>query len=271
MKRVFLVLLATVFSLSLFSQEEESDDLSKKIQNPIASLISVPFQNNSDFGVQLYDPVQQVYFTGTKNTLNIQPVIPFNLSEKVTLIARTIIPIISLPLDIDKTQSGLGDINMSLYLTPGNPGKVIFGAGLALGLPTAMHSNILGSGKFSMGPGIVALVQPGTWTIGGLAQNTWSVAGDEDRADVNLFYSQIFITKGLQKGWYINTAPIITANWEAESGSQWTLPLGAGAGRLFKLGKLPVNAQVGYYGYVVKPKNGPNSQLRVQAVLLFPK
>ena len=115
------------------------------------------------------------------------------------------------------------------------------------------------------------MVQPGTWTIGALAQNTWSFAGNENRSDINYFYSQIFITKGLQKGWYINSAPIITANWEAESGNQWTLPLGAGVGRLFTIGKQPINAQVGYYSYVVKPENWATSELRVQVVLLFPK
>lgn len=263
MKRITSILLLAVLSLSLFAQEEGGEDLSKKIQNPIASLISVPFQNNSDFGFGEYNR--------TKNTLNIQPVVPFGLGDKVNLIVRTIIPIISLPLDIDDSKSGLGDINMSLYFTPAKSNKVIYGVGVAMGLPTAMHANILGTGKFSVGPGIIALTQPGTWTIGALAQNTWSVAGKAERADVNLFYSQIFITKGLQKGWYLNTAPIITANWEASKGNQWTFPLGAGAGRLFKLGQLPINAQLGYYAYVVKPDGGPSSQLRAQIVLLFPK
>lgn len=270
MKLLFSTLLVVFFSFALFAQED-ADELAKKIQNPIASLISVPFQNNSDFGLLQYDPLQEIYYKGTRNTLNIQPVVPFSLGQKVTLIARTIIPIISLPLDIDSNQSGLGDINMSLYLTPSKPSKVIYGAGLAMGLPTAMHPKVLGSEKFSMGPGFVVLVQPGTWTVGGLAQNTWSVAGDEDRADINLFYSQIFITKGLQKGWYINSAPIITANWESESGNRWTIPIGAGVGKLFKINKLQIDGQLGYYAYAVKPDSGPESQLRAQVVLLFPK
>lgn len=260
MKTKLILLAAFLMAVMLVSAQD--DDLSKKIQNPIASLISVPFQNNTEFGYGADDR--------TLNTLNIQPVIPFNLTEKVNLITRTIIPIKRLPLDIDDSKSGLGDINMSLYLTPAKPSKVIWGAGLALGVPTATH-DVLGSQKWSAGPGFVALVQPGTWTIGALAQNTWSFAGDENRSDINYFYSQIFITKGLQKGWYINSAPIITANWEADSGNQWTLPLGAGAGRLCTIGKLPVNAQVGYYSYVVKPDGWAYSELRVQLVLLFPK
>ena len=88
---------------------------------------------------------------------------------------------------------------------------------------------------------------------------------------MNFFYSQVFVTKNLQKGWYVNSAPIITANWEAPSGEQWTIPLGAGIGKLIRLGKLPINAQAGYYVNVEKPTGGPDSQLRVQATLLFPK
>jgi hypothetical protein len=219
----------------------------------------------------MYDPIQDSYFKGTINTINVQPVVPVGLGENVNLIVRTIIPIISLPLDIDKTQSGLGDINMSLYFTPSRPGKLIFGAGLALILLTAMHPKVLGSEKFSTGPGFVALIQPGTWTLGALAQNTWPVAGNDERDDFNLFYSQIFVTKNLKKGWYLNSAPIITANWQEEKGNQWSFPLGAGVGKLFRIGKLPVNGQIGYYGYIVKPDNGPETQLRVQLALLFPK
>lgn len=269
-QRITFFIILTLLAVQLYAQSD-SEELSKQIQNPVASLISLPFQNNTDFGLLQYDPVQQLFFKGTRNTLNVQPVIPFRLGNKISLIARTIIPIISLPLDIDKNQSGLGDINMSLYLTPAKPGKLIFGVGLALGLPTAMHPKVLGSQKFSMGPGFVGLIQPGTWTIGALAQNTWSVAGTEDRADINLFYSQIFITKGLKKGWYLNTAPIITANWEADSQNIWTVPLGVGAGKLFKLGHLPVNGQIGYYRYVAAPESGPDYQLRVQLAFLFPK
>lgn len=273
MKIIQKSLLLSLFCLfaGSINAQSDSNDLSKQIQNPVASLISLPFQNNTDFGLLQYDPVQQTFFKGTRNTLNIQPVIPFALGNKVNLIVRTIVPIISLPLNIDKTQSGLGDINMSLYLTPANAGKIIYGTGLALGLPTAMHPKVLGTEKFSIGPNFVGLIQPGTWTIGVLAQNTWSVAGNDDRADINLFYSQIFITKSLQKGWYLNTAPIITANWEAIDGDKWTIPLGAGFGRLFKAKNLPINAQFGWYKYVKAPSSGPEHQLRAQIVLLFPK
>ena len=261
-----LSILMILFTMVCFAQEEnttsEAQDLEKAIQNPIASLISLPFQNNTDFGI---GPDNR-----TKNVLNIQPVVPLSLGENTKLIVRTIIPIVNQPIANDKSQFGLGDIALSLFFTPAKPGKLIWGAGPALGFPTAMDE-VLGSQKWSAGPSVIGLIQPEGWTMGMLLQNTWSYAGASDRADVNFFYSQVFVTKNLPKGWYINTAPIITANWEATSGQEWTVPLGLGAGKLFKIGKMPLNGQVGYYNYVVAPDNGPGWQLRVQLNLLFPQ
>jgi hypothetical protein len=263
-----LLIAALLLSSVTWAQVEESNtetgspDLKKQIQNPIANLISLPFQNNLDFGVGPDDR--------TRNTLNIQPVIPVSINENLNLVTRTIVPVISQPVGASDSKFGIGDTNLSLFLTSAKPKKTTIGYGLATGLPTATDP-VLGSGKWTAGPSVVVLVQPGDWTIGGLAQNTWSYAGQSDRADVNLFYSQIFVVRNLAKGWYVNSAPIITANWEASSGNQWTVPIGAGAGKLFKAGNLPINAQVGYYYNVVTPDFGPDSQLRFQVVLLFPK
>lgn len=259
MKKYLIIIVSLLLVYNGYAQD---DELESKIQNPIASLISIPFQNNMDMGIGEFDR--------TRNTINIQPVIPFSLSDNLNLITRTIIPIISQPLDENDSQFGLGDINMSFLLTPAKAGKIIYGGGLALGLPTASNA-VLGTGKLSMGPTFVALIQPKGWTIGALAQNIWSVSGKAERSEINFFYSQIFITKNLSKGWYINSAPIITANWEADSGNQWTLPLGMGFGRLFRWGKLPINAQAGYYYNVVSPEGAPDSQFRFQVTFLFPK
>ena len=262
---IVVLCLALLGNLSFAQENEEeasADDLAKKIQNPIASLISVPFQNNTDFNIG--------NFNRHRNTLNIQPVIPFKLSDNFNLITRTILPIIDQPIGRMGNEFGLGDVNLSLFLAPSKPSKVIYGGGVALGLPTASNA-VLGSEKWTAGPSFVVLIQPEGWTVGALAQNTWSYAGAEERGDVNFLFSQIFITKNLPKGWYVNSAPVITANWEAPSGNQWTVPLGAGFGKLFRLGKLPINAQAGYYHNVVTPDGGPDSQMRFQIVLLFPK
>ena len=253
-----LVLSTTGLSNTLAAQE---GDLEKQIQNPVASLISVPFQNNVDTGIGTFDR--------TRNTLNFQPVYPVPLGA-ATLITRTIAPIITQPIGQTDSQWGLGDINLSLFLTPAQPGKVIYAGGLAMGLPTATD-DVLGTKKLSLGPSVLAIVQPGTWTIGILMQNTWSVAGDEARGDVNLLFSQVFVTKNLSNGWYVNSAPIITANWEADEGDEWTVPLGLGGGKLTRLGTRPVKIQVGAYRYVVSPDGGPDWQFRAEFTLLFPR
>ncbi|NRA93057.1 MAG: neuromedin U [Psychroserpens sp.] len=244
------------------NESTETDDLANKIQNPIASLISLPFQNNTDFNTGPDDR--------TLNTLNIQPVIPISLNENLNLITRTIVPIITQCNATDSFETGLGDVNLSLFLTPAKPSKLAYGYGLALGLPTATES-FFGSEHWTAGPSSEGLAQPEDWTIGTLLQNTWSYAGADDLGDVNFFYSQIFVAKNLEKGWYVNSAPIITANREADSGKQWTVLFGSDFGKLFRKWKQPINAQVGYYFNLVKPEFSADAQLGFQEVLLLQK
>jgi hypothetical protein len=262
--KFLLFFIITLLSLPVYTsaQEKTNKDLEKAIQNPIASIVSVPFQNNTDFGIGEYDR--------TKNTLNIQPVLPFGLGTSVNLIARTIIPVISQPIGESETITGLGDIALSTFFTAANPGKLMWAIGPAFGFPTATD-DVLGTGKWTIGPSVLFIIQPEGWTVGTLLQNTWSYAGDENRRDVNFFYSQIFIVKNLLNGWYLNSAPIITANWEASTGNQWTVPLGFGVGKLIRVGKLPIKTEVGYYNYVVKPDGGPEWQLRMQVQFILPK
>jgi hypothetical protein len=123
-----------------------------------------------------------------------------------------------------------------------------------------------------VGPSFVILMQPGDWTFGALINNAWSIAGNEDREDVNHMLLNLFIVRQLGEGWYVNSAPIITADWQADSGQQWIVPVGAGGGKLVMLGgKLPVNIQTQLYYNVVKPDFGPEWQWRFQIQILLPK
>ncbi len=189
-----------------------AEALQKAVQNPVASLISVPVQNNSNFSVGPYDRAQDV--------LNIQPVIPINVSKDWMLITRTIQPIVWQPYPNQGTggEYGLGDMNPSFFLSPRKSGKLIWGVGPAFVIPTATN-DILGQGKFSLGPSVVVLTQPGHWTLGALTNNVWSVAGSGGRPVVNQMLTQYFITYQLKKGWYVSSSPIITANWRASSGN----------------------------------------------------
>jgi hypothetical protein len=241
----------------------ETEKLQRETQNPVANLISVPFQNNFNFNTGPERVTQWI--------CNFQPVVPIKLNDDWNLITRTIVPIINQPSLAHGVSSafGLGDINPTLFLSPGKPGKLIYGFGPTFTLPTATDS-VLGSGKWSAGPAAVVLMMEGPWVFGALANNQWSYAGWGPHS-VNGMLVQPFINYNLDKGWYFTTSPIITANWNAEKSDVWTVPLGAGAGRIFRIGKLPVNAQLAAYDNVHTPVNGPDWQLRFQFQFLFPK
>src|SRR5271165_3962848 len=263
-----VVILLTFVLLRANAAEPEDDakteELAKESQNPIANLISVPFQNNFNFGIGPKDATQW--------DLNVQPVIPITLNKDWNLITRTIMPIINQPSPAPGIESafGLGDINPTVFLSPKNWGKLLWGVGPTMTFPTASDS-LLGNGKWSAGPSLVVLTTPGDWVIGALANNQWSLAG-WGKNNVNSLLVQPFINYNFSYGWYLTSSPIITANWLAQSSDRWTLPIGGGVGKLFKLGKLPVNTQLAAYCNVAKPQQGgADWQLRFQVQFLFPK
>jgi len=242
-------------------------DLAKATQNPVASLISVPLQNFTDFNI---GP-----FGRDRNTIiQFQPVVPFQLSENWNLITRmigalTFQPDITMP---HQGTFGFADLNPSFFLSPANPGKVIWGAGPTSLIPTASDDS-LGTGKLSIGPSVVVLVQPAKWTLGVLVSNLWSVAGPRGRPDVNSMTLQYFINYNLREGYYLTCAPINSANWNAPSGNVWLVPFGGGIGRIMRLGFQPVNVSVQAYGNVKRPDNFPSPtwQLKFQIAFLYPK
>ena len=130
---------------------------------------------------------------------------------------------------------------------------------------------MLGSEKWSAGLSGVLLAQPAPWTVGVLARQIWSFAGDDNRADVRQFLVQPFVNYNLADGWYLTTSPVITANWEAPSRNRWTVPLGGGVGRLMRFGQRPVNISAQTYYNVEHPDFGPDWSLRLQIQFLFPK
>ena len=131
-------------------------------------------------------------------------------------------------------------MNPSFFLSPGKPGNLIWGAGPAFVIPAATN-DVLGQGKFSIGPSFVALAQPGHWTLGAFVNNVWSVAGSGGRPVVNQMLLQYSINYNMKEGWYTTIQPILAANWRANSGNVWTVPFGGGVGRIMKLGFQPVN------------------------------
>ena len=254
-----MIILSIVGFQETFAQDSK-EDLSQQAANPLADLMSFPFQNNLN--------LNQGEFNRNTNILNIQPVIPFAGGRIIT---RTIFPIVRIP-DYGNEEgvlaSGLSDIVFTAFYTPANQ-PFTWGFGPVLELPTG--GELRGTRKWSAGPSVVALVQPGDWTFGVLANNVWSFAGDEERADVNRMLLNLFIVRQLGNGWYVNSAPVITADWTADSEDRWVVPVGAGGGKLVSLGGLPLNLQTQLYYNVVRPDSGPEWQWRVQAQVLLPK
>jgi len=240
------------------------EELAKIAQNPVANLISVPFQNNFNFGI---GPNRV-----TQWDLNFQPVIPITLSKDWNLITRTILPIINQPSPAPGIRSafGLGDLNPTLFLSPAGSKKFIWGVGPTLTFPTATDP-LLGNGMYSAGPALVGLTMQGHWVVGALANNQWSYAGWGSKS-VNAFLIQPFINYNFGHGWYVTTSPIMTANWKAPHDNMWVVPVGGGFGKVQKFGKLPVNIQLSAYYNAVTPKDlGADWQLRFEFTFMFPK
>jgi hypothetical protein len=262
------MLLAGWAGIGQAADEADVTKLAKELQNPVANLISVPFQFNFNYD---YGPEDD-----TQGILNIQPVIPISVSDDLNLITRTIVPVLSQPGfgpgDASRTY-GLGDIQLSGFLSPAKPGEFIWGVGAITQLKTASHDNT-GQGRWGLGPTAVALKMTKEWVFGGLINNVFDVGGDGDREKINQMLFQPFINYNFptHPGRYLSFSPVVTADWKADSGDKWTVPVGLGLGQVFKLGgKLPVNVQAAYYYNVVTPDDGPDYQIRLQWTFMFPK
>lgn len=241
-----------------------ASDLAKKLSNPIASLISVPFQFNHDSDIGPADD-------GRRSTLNIQPVMPFSLNEDWNLISRTIVPIID-QKDIFPgagSQSGLGDVVQSLWLSPVKPfAGWIWGAGPVFLFPTA-SDDLLGGEKWGVGPTAVALKQRGPWTYGALVNHIWSVAGDDGRKDISATFLQPFVSYTTKDAWTFALQTESTYDWK---NSQWSVPIVGAVSKLVKIGKQPVSIQGGIRYWADSPESGPEGLgFRFAVTFLFPK
>lgn len=271
MKRILCTLAASFVAASVSAQSE----LGAAVQNPISSLISLPFKFTFDNGAP----------NGDANMLNVQPVIPVTVGNW-NLVNRAIIPLADAPGGItnlpsnpgvgDPTQTGraagLGDINYTLFFSPVQPtkGGVIWGFGPSITAPTATDER-LGSGKWSGGLSAVALVQPGWGTYGALVRQLWSFAGDSNRRAVNQTLFEPFVNYNLSNGWYLISDMVTTYDWEIQGDEGWTIPIGGGVGKVTKWGNQPVNIRAEGYYNAVRPSTAPEWTIGFTVQFLFPK
>lgn len=267
MKKQITIALAVCALPALAQQSQQTDEqaeLAKKLANPVAALISVPLQYNYDENFGANDE-------GSKSVLNIQPVIPFSIGEDWNLITRTIVPLIDqqdIPVQ-GEDKSGLGDIVQSFFFSPKAPvGGWILAAG-PVGLYPTASDEMLGGEKWGVGPTVLALQQKSGWTYGVLANHIWSVAGQDDRADISLSFVQPFLSYITKTKTTLGVNTESTYDWEAEA---WSVPVNATVSQLLKVGPQIMQLTLGARYWAESPDTGPEGWgARVGLTFLFPK
>jgi len=275
MKKLTTIAVILLFCIQITNAQEKPDadaptpaagdaaEMAKKLANPVAAMISVPFQTNLDVGIGAYD--------GYKSTTNVQPVIPIGLNKDWNLISRIILPVVNQQniTGEGEIQTGLGDAVVSAFFSPALPKNgLIWGLGPVLLIPTATDE-FLGAEKLGVGPTVLILKQTHGWTIGALANQIWSLAGNSDRSDVNSGFLQPFLTYSYKSGAGLGLVGEITQNWNASTTTVWLTPNVSG---ITKIGKQLVQLQVGPRFQVVSPDGGKAKfGIRAQVVLVFPK
>jgi hypothetical protein len=264
--QIAVTLAAALLGLSPARADMSAEELAKLAQNPVGNLMSLPFQNNTNLN---FGPEK-----GTQNILNIQPVIPISVTDEWNVITRTIVPVVSMPSlgpDIG-SKNGIGDTVFTAFLSPAKPGHWIWGAGPVIQIPTNSSAE-LGNKNWGMGPSVVVLhLNHGDpWVYGVLVNNIWSLTSNKQGGSYNNGLIQPFVNYNFPEGFYLTSAPILTVDWKADSGQQWLIPIGGGVGKIFHIGKLPVNTQLSAYYNVIRPDFQANWQIRAQVQLMFPK
>jgi len=281
---------------------ESAGEIARTLENPLGDVTRIPVQNNTNFNVGPHK--------GALDVLNVEPIIPIHLNPDWNLITRTILPLVWSPSlqPAQSVPFGLAPTTFSAFLSPRQAvNGWVWGVGPIIELPTITNAS-LGSNVWGLGPAVVVVKSSGPIVAGALINNVFSLGGTTGHGagaglleaalagtrspqgrhpalslqvggcgtacpvlgtSYSLLTINPFFNYNFRDGWFVGSVPIITANWDAH-GEQWTLPVGAMAGRVIKLGgKLPINLLIGAYYNVLRPQFGATWQLRTQVAVVF--
>ncbi|MEM8569970.1 MAG: transporter [Pseudomonadota bacterium] len=253
---------AVLFAVVVLPQSaiaDEAADLAQELANPIAAIVSIPFQFNYDQNLGEDDK-------GERTTLNFQPVVPFELGQNANLITRTIIPYVWQDDVVPgSSQSGFGDVLFSAWYSPINSGSLTWGVGPAIRFPTFSD---VSSETWAVGVTGIALQQSGNWTVGALANHLWDVESNPE-TPTNATFIQPFAAYTTEDAWTYSIQSESTYDWEAEA---WSVPINAAISKLIVAGKTPVNLQAGIGYWAASPDAGAEGlRFRLQAQVVLPR
>jgi len=278
MKRFIFSIFAISLSLSLQADELKPSfsEWQKVAQNPLSPNFRLPFKYNfhgnapaGDVHIGSFAPIMPIKFDG------------WNIINQLTL------NLMGTPGDITGVKglpqpytgdghggsagyaAGLADTDFTSYFSSSAGSNFTYGFGPTITFPTDEPSRELGSGKFSIGPAMMLVYQPKNWTVSLEVQHIWSVIGSKSRDDVSQMTIEPRIYYNLPQGWYLLSEMQMVANWRSNSEQRWTVPIGAGVGKLFAVGDNAINSRLGAYYNPVTPDAGPTWSLNFSIEFIF--
>ncbi|NOQ35701.1 MAG: hypothetical protein GQ569_07365 [Methylococcaceae bacterium] len=265
-----LISLATMGAAYADEPSENTEQWLRAAQNPLLPVFSVPFNytfhgsaNNGDVSIFALEPIMPIKL-GSVNIIN-------QLSLRILDTDGGITGIEELPqLYASNSATGLADTYFTSYISPANSGDFQWGIGPTFMFPSDHPKRELGSGKFSLGPAAMLVKQTDSWTLGLRVKQLWSIIGSNGRSDISQMTVEPFASYNLDQGWYLSTNMDMISNWNSTSNNRWTIPIGAGVGKVFNLSDYAINAKVGGYYNVDRPDQAPDWSMNFTLQFMLP-